>query len=286
MRILALSDIRKWDKQRSLVDRYRPDVVVLAGDLTSDGWAEFWNRGIALKEIPAYCEEKSALMEKCGVTEVATDTYASRKTGACAKFSALLRVLEERHKSTPAFRDAREALKNTHVKEFYEFLRYAARKTEAVLVVKGDHDEDFCGDYDCDRINGIPQCHEISGMIFSVRHLVFLGLGFQHAGYRKPLRRFVADFKDKVDIVVAHAPQKNVRLITELRPRLLIRGHFGTGRYLIDGIPTVFTEGENPRIEIGKCGFPRIQGAGLDLLSRYYPWLERFPAVKNKDDRA
>jgi hypothetical protein len=135
-------------------------------------------------------------MKKFGVTQTERNVYVSHGIGNSTKFSALLTALEERYESTGAFRDAREALKNTHVTKFYEFLRYAGSKTEAVLVVKGDHDEDFSGDYHCDRINEIPRCHEISGTILTVRHFVFLGLGFQHAGYRRPLRRVIAEFKD------------------------------------------------------------------------------------------
>ncbi|MGA2790203.1 MAG: hypothetical protein ABSF00_05495 [Candidatus Bathyarchaeia archaeon] len=42
MKILAFSDVVKWEGYEERVDRIRPDVVALVGDLTSDGGAAFW----------------------------------------------------------------------------------------------------------------------------------------------------------------------------------------------------------------------------------------------------
>ena len=172
------------------------------------------------------------------------------------EFMEHLSELKTRYKRTPAFLAAR---KRMHVDKFYDFLRYAGRKCQ-VVVVKGDHDDDFPGDYEPQRIDEIPNCREISGKTFTFGEWTFLGLGFQQAGYRRTLRSIIADFKGRAGIVIAHAPQKNVCLITELRPRLLIRGHHGSGHGLIDGIPAAFTAHEHAIIEIGRTGAARIQG--------------------------
>jgi hypothetical protein len=48
VKILALSDIGRWSGCERLVERYKPDVAVLPGDLTSDGSAAFWSEGLEL----------------------------------------------------------------------------------------------------------------------------------------------------------------------------------------------------------------------------------------------
>jgi hypothetical protein len=183
-----------------------------------------------------------------------------------------------------------------HVDKFYAFLRHAGKASSKVLVIKGDHDDDFAGDFDSLRINRISGCRDISGKVYALNRCLILGLGFEQAGYRRPLRSFVEGFKGRVEIVIAHAPQHNVRLIAEIRPKLLIRGHFGSGQYIVDGTPTVFTSGlHHTVIEIGRAGLPRIRRFDLVSLSdrtikelkrdsqperhfrRRYPWLRRYP---------
>jgi len=67
-----------------------------------------------------------------------------------------------------------------HVESFYKFLRRSGVFSK-VLVVKGNHDEDFEGDYSPEKINGIPGCFEISGKTIEVGGRLFLGLGFREA---------------------------------------------------------------------------------------------------------
>jgi hypothetical protein len=187
-----------------------------------------------------------------------------------------LRSLEDRYRKTRSFLAAR---KRMHVDKFYGFLEHAGR-VSSVLVVKGDHDDDFPRDYDCRRIDAIRGCREISGKIGTVGGWKFLGLGFDQAGYRRPLREIISKFKDTVGVVVAHAPQKNVQLLAKLCPRLIIRGHFGGGRFLIDGVPAVFTSSDYAMIEITKTTLPRIRCAAdwweRDL-RRTYSWLRPYP---------
>lgn len=292
MRILAFSDVHRWEGYKDLVDEHRPDFIVLAGDLTSDGNAAFWSE--ALEHVPDYAKEKSELLRRYGLVEREKSFYMSvakpEKSGN--HFLRDLDELEYRYQRTQAFLKAR---KRMHVDKFYAFLRHAGKLSE-VLVTKGDHDDDFADDYDIRRINGIPGCREISGKAYSRNQCVFLGLGFEQAGYRRPLRSFIREFKGRAQIVIAHAPQRNVRLIAEIRPKLLIRGHFGSGQFVVDGTPTVFTSALNHTvIEISRTRLPRIRRFGSPSLSdqtieelkrdsvsdrhlrQTYPWLQRYP---------
>lgn len=292
MRILAFSDVHRWEGYENLVDEYRPDIVVLAGDLTSNGNAAFWSE--ALEHVPDFAKAKSGLLRSYGLVEREKLFYVQvlkpEKPGD--NFFCDLGELEDRFRRTEAFLRAR---KRMHVDKFYSFLHHAGKLTK-VLVTKGDHDDDFAGDYDTQRINRIPGCREISGKACSRNHCIFLGLGFEQAGYRRPLRSLIGDFKGRAQIVIAHAPQRNIRLIAEIGPKLLIRGHFGSGQYIVGGAPTVFTSGLNHAvIEISRTGLPRIRRFGSISISdqtvkelkrdswsdksfrRTWPWLRKYP---------
>lgn len=276
MRILAFSDVVDWDRPyKQLVDRYKPTIVALAGDLTSDGGARFWRD--ALEFVPAFRRSKSSLRRRLGVVYSRSQQVDVIPHESLVEYRDALRNLELRYRRTTAFLTAR---KRIHVDKFYRFLEYAGRRAE-VLVVKGDHDDDFPDDYDCQRIDAIAGCHEISGKTHTVWEFTALGLGFAQAGYRRPLRRLITQFKGRVGVVIAHAPQENARLLAEFQPSLLIRGHFGGGRFLIDGVPSLFTVGAYALAEIRGKGLPRIMYAGDDgwemALRRTYPWMEAYP---------
>ncbi|MGA3094535.1 MAG: metallophosphoesterase [Dehalococcoidia bacterium] len=183
MRILAFSDIEKWGRYERLVHTIRPDVVALAGDLTSDGSASF-----------------ARFLE-----------YSDRRKG-----------------------------RRLHIDRFYKFLRYAGARSQ-VLVVKGDHDTDFEGAYIPEKINGICGCQEISGGVIEVNGIRFLGLGVNETSYLRILKPIIEQHKEEADVVITHCKQDRVPLVSLLKPRLIIRGHFGSGKYLVDGIPAVFT---------------------------------------------
>jgi predicted phosphodiesterase len=274
MRILALSDAYDWDNQTELVDHYRPDVTALAGDLTSDGVAAFRKR--ALEEIPAFCRARDALRLRHGVIRSHGSLVYTVDQSQASQFYDRLAALEFRYRKTRAYLAAR---KKIHVDRFYEFLRYAG-KVSRVLVVKGDHDNDFAGDYSPNRINRIRGCREISGKVETLGECTVLGLGFDHSAKRRELRRLIEKFRGQLGIVIAHAPQENIQLIAALQPRLLIRGHFGGGRYLIDGVPSVFTSGGHAVIELRRSGLPRIHAAGRERweshLQRSYAYLQPY----------
>jgi len=96
--------------------------------------------------------------------------------------------------------------------------------------VKGNHDEDFEGDYSPERINEILGCFEISGRTIEVDGMLFLGLGFREArrlrsGYSRPskyLQSLIEKFRGKVDVVLMH--DKNIRYASLLKPKLIIKG--------------------------------------------------------------
>jgi len=286
MRILAFSDVYRWEGYEDLVHKHKPDIVVLAGDLTSDGNTAY-SEGV-LELVPGFAKEKSELFRKYKRVDMGDGMSSGpvMSDKLRTKFYNDQRELDNRYEGTKDFKELLEARRKTHVEMFYAFLRHAG-KLSKVLVTKGDHDTD---DYDSSRINKIPGCQEISGKAYTWNRCVFLGLGFAQAGYRSPLRSLIADFKGRAEIVIAHSPQRNVRLIAEIRPKLLIRGHFGSGQYMVDGIPTVFTSDLNHVvIEIGRAGLPRIRGfrsLSRELkgdswsdkhLRRKYPWLGRYP---------
>ncbi len=275
MTILAFSDVVDWDRPyEHLVDNYKPGLVALPGDLTSDGGARFWRD--ALEFVPAFRRSRTALRRRLGGVHSRSQGLDVVPRESSEEYRRSLRDLELRYRTSGTFSTARREM---HVEKFYDFLEHAGRKAN-VLVVKGDHDDDFAGDYDVERIDAIPGCQEISGKIATCGEWTVLELGFDQAGYRRALRRLIAEFKGRVRIVIAHAPQENARLLAEFQPRLLNRGHFGRGRFLIDGVPAVFTVGHHATIEMSRKGLPRIRYAGDDgweaALRRTYPWLEPY----------
>jgi hypothetical protein len=211
----------KWEGYKGLVDKIKPDVIALAGDLTSDGCADFWSG--AVQQIPEFQKEKKQLMKKFGFNER----------------SSKLSSLETKYQETREFRKIR---KKIHVDKFYNFLMYAGKKSK-VLIVKGNHDEDFEGDYVSEKINRISGCKEISGKIIDIKGFHFLGLGFNETHYLRVLKPIIEKFKGNVDVVIAHCEQNRTPLLSLLKPKIIIRGHSGIGKYLVSDTPSAFTGG-------------------------------------------
>ena len=253
MKILAFSDVARWEGYEGILDKTRPDITVLAGDLTSDGFASFWHE--AFGEIPEFQREKKQVLEKYGVVETSKDHYDISKARSSREWNVEIETLRSKYRDTERFHEIRKGI---HVDRFYQFLEYAG-KISKVLVVKGDHDEDFEGDYVVDRIHKISGCREISGRTTEVKGLRFLGLGFGESHYLRNLRPIIEEFEGKVDVVIAHCEQKRVPTIGSLRPRIMIRGHFGSGKYLVNNIPSVFTQGvKYTTVELENERIPRI----------------------------
>lgn len=289
MRILAFSDVVRWKGYERLVEKYKPHVVALAGDLTSDGCADFWHA--ALEAVPKYKRQIAALEKRRVQTLLQENgsTCPSQPEGSVRilhpgpesrRIEASLREVSELARRHPAYRAAREKM---HVDMFYRFLRYAGKRA-CVLAIKGDHDDDFPGDYDPGRINRIPGCQEISGSAFERDGTTFLGVSYEETKYRRTPQALLMRFPQRGAVVISHARQRNVRLLAALQPRLVIRGHFGLGSYLLDGTPAVFTAGGHAVIDLPRGASPRIQQPSLGkervevqkALVRDYPWLRPY----------
>lgn len=256
MKILAFSDVVKWEGYEGLVDEIQPDVICLAGDLTSDGFATFWSE--AIEQIPSYQEELKRMnikFERIG--DVVLYKWINNKPKKY-KDEYILDIVEsikQKYKDSKEFLEIR---KKMHVDKFYAFLKYAGKKSK-VLIIKGDHDEDFKGDYIDEKINETLGCKEISGECVNVNGFCFVGLGFTETHYLEKLKPLIERFKEKVDVVVTHCEQKRLPLISLLRPKLIIRGHFGFGKYLVNDIPSVFLSGvKYTVIELEKDRLPQI----------------------------
>ncbi len=253
MKILVFSDVVEWDKQKDLLDEIKPDVVALAGDLTSDGFASFWKKAVI--EIPEFQKEKKTLMKKMNITQAANGTYSGSRNSIMSDFLDSVQGLIKKYEHTNAFLENR---KRMHVDKFYDFLKYAGKKSK-VLVVKGDHDSDFEGDYIVRKINEIANCEEISGKITNIAGTTFLGLGFKESHYLRTINSFIDLFQSKVDVVITHCEQKNLPRVSLIKPKLIIRGHFGEGQFLVNDIPAVFTNLMNGTIiELQKEKLPKI----------------------------
>ncbi len=294
MKILAFSDIIKWERYEELLDRIQPDVIALAGDLTSDGFASFWSE--AIKQIPEFQKERRELMRKLGVVLTTKGMFDCSKNKNLVEWSEKLTLLEDKYRDTKEFLEVR---KRIHVDKFYQFLKYAGKKSK-ILVVKGDHDEDFKGDYIPKKINKIFGCKEISGKIIEIKGFHFLGLGFNETHYIRTLKPIIEEFKRKVDVIITHCEQNKIPTVSLLEPKIIIRGHFGYGKYLVNNIPSVFTVGvKYTIIELKNKKIPKIlqYRIGLDnkikIVKRSscrpwfsevseferYKWLKPYPGI-------
>jgi predicted phosphodiesterase len=220
MRILAFSDVIEWEGYEELVSKIKPEMIVLGGDLVSDGFASFQLRGPAYRKI--------------------------------------------------------------HVQRFYRFLRYAGKKSQ-VIIVKGDHDEEFKGDYKEEIINKISGCSEISGKVIEINSYHFLGLGAREAHNTRLLQRLIKNLKEKVDIVLMHG--ENIRIVSLLKPKLIIKGGWATGACMVNNIPSIFTgpdgisiiELKNKRVsEISQFRFSFSETSKKIILKKITPCIPPF----------
>ncbi|MEK6954843.1 MAG: metallophosphoesterase [Candidatus Micrarchaeota archaeon] len=234
MKILAISDLGSWEGLKSIFDKTKPDVVALAGDLISDGFAEF--RASVFEKIPKFKQERKILMKRFGVTLSKTGSYCLNGNNFSVWADAL-DSLEDKYEASSEFEKIRKTI---HTDKFYDFLRYAGKKS-SVIVVKGDHDEDFKNEYNLELINSIRKCAEISGKLLNIDGMNFLGLGFNETHYFRVLRPLVKKYQNKVDVLVTHAEQERMPILSQFSPKLIIRGHFGSGKYYVNNIPSVFT---------------------------------------------
>ena len=305
MKILAFSDVAKWKGYEELVDRIQPDIVALAGDLTAASFeSEMQNE--ALKKIPGCkqlltkygirkASERLGNARRFGTMTIGGGHYYSTKRNGVLNFLHELDYLTNKHRMGRTLTKFRKRRERTHVNGFYRFLAYAGKRSQ-VLVVKGNHDdvEEYYAAGRIERING---CREISGKVVKIRGLRYLGVGFEQTNSSKTLKSIIEEWKHKVDVVITHCQQSRMPLVASLEPRLIIRGHFGTGRYLVNGVPSVFTEGVHfTVIELGtEIELPRMRQYVISADRRLvelrdssrrclvgseferYRWLRRYP---------
>jgi predicted phosphodiesterase len=295
MKILVISDVIKWEGYEKIVDENQPDVIVLAGDLTSDGFASFWSE--AIEQIPEYQDDLKKL--NISFKRKGNITFYQWVGGRPKKYENkhILDIVDEVKKKYENSKEFLNVRKRIHVDKFYQFLEFAGKKSQ-ILVVKGDHDEDFEGDYVPERIDKIDGCKEISGKCVVIDNLSFLGLGYNETHHVGILNSFVEKFKGKVDVVITHCEQGRLPIISLLKPKIIIRGHFGSGKYLVNDIPSVFTMGvKYTIIELENKKLPKITQYITDLnnnikilekgscrpwfsrVSEFerYPWLKPYP---------
>lgn len=176
-------------------------------------------------------------------------------------------------------------VRTQHLDKFYYFLRHAGNKSK-VVVIKGNHDWKFWGDYVPEKIDQIPGCREISGKIIEIGGLLFLGLGYNDTYYLRILKPIISRFREKVDVVIMHGPR--IRLVSSIKPRIIIRGGYALGKYLVHDIPSVFNNsGIYTIVELEKEKISEILqyrlGSGEKVttqlpaqLSNRYEWLKPY----------
>ena len=146
------------------------------------------------------------------------------------KFYKLYKELEEKTRYTTAFRNYVEK----HISGFYQALEHSSNAGSTVFVIKGDHDlhdlQDFPNAYSVKRINSFENIQEISGKIVNYENLRILGLGYMDTHYIQKLRSISKLYSSKVDVILTHAEQRRMpELACWLKPKIIIRGHFGIG---------------------------------------------------------
>jgi len=246
MRILAFSDVAEWEGYEELVNKVKPDIITLTGDLTSDGSAHFW--WFDKFEETAEFRKLSSWYKKPIIQKEIRNGQV------------FMSYSREKYLKSKDFLK----LKTIHVDRFYQFLKYASKKSN-VLVIKGNHDEDFKGDYIPERINSIRGCREISGKTIDIKGIRFLGLGFDEARCLRNLKvrtLMTEKFRGKIDVVVMHG--ENIRLVSLLKPKLIIKGGggFPPGKVLVNDVPSVFTD-------VGNCAVIEFKDKTISEISQY-----------------
>jgi Icc-related predicted phosphoesterase len=287
MKILAFSDISEWKDQEKIIEQTQPDVTVLAGDLTSDGGSVVWKE--ALKAMPSYKAEYKVLLNKHDLPNNWRNIELSAEWWRIHNFDIFHEKLEllrtKYHRSEEFFR-----MKPPHVKKFYKFLKHAGKKSP-VLVVKGNHDDDFDDAYNVEKIEKIKGCHELSGKSLTIRGIRFLGLGYTQSYYLRKLRPLIEEYKKKVDVTIVHCDWSRTPLLSSLEAKLMIRGHSGVGSYLVNNVPSAFIGGSvHALVELKKEKSPIIDlyrtkfDGSIEILKKQrgelfkrYEWLKPYP---------
>lgn len=268
LKFLILSDVHSWDRFKEIFEKVKPDYLLLAGDLTSDGGARFWtelyliegfteeikklsnryeellrpfyrdfNRRKQRIELitPEYDDldkKKKAVLESSDrICSILRNDSEKNETisNLYWRYSKDLSRLKEKYRHSSRFYDL---VRSRHVEKFYQALKFAGKRSTRVFVVKGDHDiYDFPETYDVDQINHTANCVEISGKKVAINNWTLLGPGYAETHYLRTLRPMIAT--TKADIILIHSEQKRLMLISQMKPKIIFRGHFGFGKSTI-----------------------------------------------------
>jgi Icc-related predicted phosphoesterase len=253
MKILFLSDVYSYEQYKTVFDKTKPQIVMMGGDLTSNGSACFYDyRDILAIKIPECSEKLLKFLEnnksplkskKPEMLEKAIECVNNCYTGYIEVFRGKEKVAwagspfilidmlvsfdETLHDSfhdlwgeliditnnSPEFRKKVQE----HIDGFYESLEYSTNKCDGVYVVKGDHDDNVDNvvpsTYDVKKIDSIFKCHEISGKMARIGELQIIGLGYQETHYLTNLKQIVEEVKRKNIDVVLAHCERSRRLL-------------------------------------------------------------------------
>lgn len=240
MKILVISDVINWKPYKKIFNQVKPEIVLLAGDLISDGFASFWS----MKDFKELEKQEKKLIKEYNV-KVENKNGILHVTHLDISPPGQISYLDAREELKRKLRKSKqfyEYVKKNHVEKFYEFIEFAGKKAH-VLIVKGDHDSDFSKFYNIKKINSIPGCHEISGKLIEINKIKFLGLGHTHTHYLKKLKPLIEKYKNKIDVILCHSEQNKISRLKDFNPKLIVRGHFGIGRYKVLDTPAIFSQG-------------------------------------------
>lgn len=126
-----------------------------------------------------------------------------------------------------------------HFKKFYEILRYASTICKKVLVIKGNHDNEF---YNSKFIESIPNCIELSGKGIVIEGLSFFGFGYKDSYNVRELKSFLKTID--ANILITHTKSKRLPILASIEPKLIIQGHSRKYGTLIENVSVIYTDNQ------------------------------------------
>jgi len=241
--LLAVSDARSWFFLKDIIEKEKPDITIFCGDIVDDGVAKFWQ--------PSW--------------EIIQKIIKENKLKSYSILSDY-DLIHEKYFKSKEFVKARRA----HVKELYDALELASKKSKQVLVIKGNHDDEFSGAYNLRKIEHIKNCSEISGKLFSFKGIRFLGLSYKNCHYLTELRSLLGT--SKPHIIISHPEKNRWKDIAEYGPDLVIHGHHSFGFHKVGGVNF-----------LGTGCFPSYSIVKIDEKSKLIKEIKHFRAIPAKE---
>lgn len=229
-----------------ITDHLRPDIVMMGGDLISDGGTDYQSiRWRKISTIPKLRRELLFFLNthkdtlKLRKPREYEEALKSIKKNDREALSLVRYLMGFAHYGPGRRPDLEKSFcnqvyplsqaYNDHIQEFYQALKHSSENYKAVFVVMGNHDKGLQEAY-LTQINSHKNIHEISGKKVVYNNLRILGLGYMETHYLQKLRRLSELYRDKIDIILTHSEQRRMLEIAAwIRPKIIIRGHFGGG---------------------------------------------------------